>query len=188
MIGLILIAAGLLIFVNSNNSSDPQVKVLSTSDQTSTSAIIVEISGAVQNPGVYSFDANARINDLVNSAGGLSQDADTDWVDKNINRAAPLKDGTKIYIPTSGEQSTSENANISGAVSGDSSYYITPEQNSININTATQSELESLWGIGPVTAKNIIEQRPYSSVEELLSKKILKKNVYEANIDKLSAY
>jgi len=42
----------------------------------------------------------------------------------------------------------------------------------ININTASQNQLESLWGIGPVTAQNIIEQRPYSTVEELLNKKI----------------
>jgi len=58
----------------------------------------------------------------------------------------------------------------------------------ININTASQNQLESLWGIGPVTAQNIIEQRPYSTVEELLNKKILKTNVYETNKDKLSVY
>lgn len=58
----------------------------------------------------------------------------------------------------------------------------------VNVNTATQKELEALWGIGPVTAQNIIEQRPYSTVEELLNKKILKTNVYETNKDKLSVY
>ncbi len=58
----------------------------------------------------------------------------------------------------------------------------------ININGASQKELESLWGIDPVTAQNIIEQRPYSSVEELLNKKILKTNVYETNKDKLTVY
>jgi competence protein ComEA len=51
----------------------------------------------------------------------------------------------------------------------------------ININTASASELESLWGIGPVYAQNIIEHRPYSKVEELLEKKVLKENVYERN-------
>src|SRR3989344_1087747 len=60
--------------------------------------------------------------------------------------------------------------------------------NLININTASQSELESLWGIGPVYAQNIIEQRPYSSVEELLTKKIIKQNVYDRVKDQISVY
>ncbi|EKD47123.1 MAG: helix-hairpin-helix DNA-binding motif-containing protein, partial [uncultured bacterium] len=58
----------------------------------------------------------------------------------------------------------------------------------ININAASQSELETLWGIGPVTAQNIIEQRPYSSVEELLSKKIIKQNVYDKIKDQIAVW
>lgn len=58
----------------------------------------------------------------------------------------------------------------------------------ININTASQSELESLRGIGPVTGKNIIDHRPYSDVSELLSRGVLKKNVYEDNKDKMTVY
>ena len=58
----------------------------------------------------------------------------------------------------------------------------------ININTASQKELESLWGIGPVYAQNIIEHRPYSSLEELLTKKIIKKNVHERNKEYLTIY
>ena len=58
----------------------------------------------------------------------------------------------------------------------------------ININTASQKELESLWGIGPVYAQNIIEHRPYSKVDELIEKKILKTNVYDRNKDTLTVY
>ena len=58
----------------------------------------------------------------------------------------------------------------------------------IDINTASQEELESLWGIGPVYAQNIIEQRPYSNVEELLTKKVIRSDIYEKNKDKLTVY
>ena len=58
----------------------------------------------------------------------------------------------------------------------------------VNINTATLKELDTLPGIGPVYGQNIIEHRPYSTVEELLSKAVLKKNVYEKIKDKVSVY
>ena len=58
----------------------------------------------------------------------------------------------------------------------------------VNINSASQSELEGLWGIGPVYAQNIIEHRPYSKVEELIEKKILKTNVYDRNKETLTVY
>ena len=58
----------------------------------------------------------------------------------------------------------------------------------ININTASVSELDRLWGVGPATAEKIIGGRPYSSVEELLSKKAVKSNVYERIKDEVSVY
>ena len=143
---------------------------------------MVEVSGQINKPGVYNLSAGSRVEDVINAAGGLTSEADTEFVEKRINRAARLSDGQKIYIPSEEENSkipNSQNSNneILGVL-----------DNLININTASQSELESLWGIGPVYAQNIIEQRPYSSVEELLTKKIIKQNVYDRVKDQISVY
>lgn len=148
--------------------------------------LTIEVSGAVSRPGVYEISRGSRIEDALSAAGGFSDQADGRWVDRNLNRAALVVDGQKIYIPSIQEY---EEALQSGSVLGDSSLITTnpgADTASINLNTASAGELESLWGIGPVTAQNIIEQRPYSSVQELLDKKILRKDIFERNKDKLS--
>ena len=177
------------------NSSD-QIEILNASESAEQlQYLIVEITGAVNKPGVYELENGSRIDDLIKSSGGLQDNADKVFLDKIINRAAKLTDGQKIYIPYENEQSgVSSDNNLPGGMGsntgqrGSTLGVVDTQTKRVNINTASQSELESMWGIGPATAKNIIEQRPYSSVEELLSKKILKKNVYERNVDMLSVY
>jgi len=191
LIGAILIGLGVFLFKNKDSLSSSSIEVLeSSSDNESINSgeVVIEVSGAVETPGVYKLSTNARVEDALIAAGGISADADRNWMEKTLNRAAKIIDGQKIYIPRLDEQNSRLSAsNIAGYQSTSSvlgSDYTKP----ININSANQNELESLWGIGPVTAQNIIEQRPYSSVEELLNKKILKTNVYETNKDKLSVY
>ena len=181
LVGLILIGGG---FVLGNSSSgSPKVEIINDeSSLNDLGDVVVEVSGQINKPGVYNLSAGSRVEDVINAAGGLTSEADTEFVEKRINRAARLSDGQKIYIPSEEENSkipNSQNSNneILGVL-----------DNLININTASQSELESLWGIGPVYAQNIIEQRPYSSVEELLTKKIIKKNVYDRVKDQISVY
>ena len=82
--------------------------------------------------------------------------------------AAKLIDGQKVYVPTTSEQVVSGQ----GLVVGQS------QNGLISINSGTQAELESLPGVGPVTAQKIISLRPYGSVEELLSKKAVSNSVY----------
>lgn len=134
--------------------------------------IMVDIEGSVISPGVYKLPEDSRIVDVLAAAGGISEDADREWVEKNINLAKKAFDGLKIYIPRTGEQVLSVE---SEALS------------TLNINTATQSDLEALPGIGPVTASKIIDARPYSSIEELTSKKILGSSVFAQIKDKISA-
>ncbi len=122
--------------------------------------------------GSINYQVQSRIDDLLVVAGGLSIEANRDYVSKNINRALKLSDGQKIYIPTINEKS-------------DIASFKTQ---SININNASLEELDSLSGIGPTLAKSIIEQRPYSNIDELQSKGILKKNVFEKIKDKITAY
>lgn len=142
--------------------------------------VVVEISGAVQKPGVYKFLASDRIERLLIEAGGLSVEADREWIEKNLNRAAKLIDGQKIYIPKNGEVRGSEQSKSGGAVAGAVSGLI-------NINTSTAGELDSLPGIGAVRAQAIIDNRPYSSSQELLIKKIVPSNVYEKIKDRITA-
>lgn len=183
ILGILLILLGIVIvsrdipFFNQD-----KIEILSGQDET----IKVEVSGAVERPGVYSFSSGARIEDLLVTSGGLSANADREWVTRTLNRAAKLTDGKKIYIPEAGE---SENRNIgSQKLRGSAGQVIGVSEGLLNINTASRAELEALPGIGPVTAGKIIEGRPYSGVEELLIRKILKKSVYEENKDKLTIY
>ena len=189
--GAILIGLGVFFFKNRESLYSSSVEVLESSSVNKgigSEEVVIEVSGAVETPGVYKLSINARVEDALIAAGGISVDADRNWMEKTLNRAAKISDGQKIYIPRINEQISGASAsNLAGYQStslvGGSSL-----TEMVNINVASQKELESLWGIGPVTAQNIIEHRPYSSVEELLNNKILKTNVYETNRDKLSIY
>ncbi len=187
LLGLLLVGVGLFSSKKAgwlDSSSKVEVLESSTEGQDGIGGVVVEVAGAVQSPGVYQLSEGARIEDALIAAGGVSADADREWMEKILNRAAKITDGQKIYIKHIGEES----ANILGVSSGSGGGLPANSEGVININTASQKELESLPGIGPVTAQNIIEHRPYSSVEELLQKKILKTNVYETNKDRLSVY
>lgn len=189
LVGLIAIGLGMIFSGSMVFGGKETVEVLEATTQSEEStSMIIEIAGAVQNPGVYEFDSGARVVDLLDRAGGLAGDADKTWVDKMINKASVLKDGQKIYIPSVDEQSEIESARNIGGVLGTSGESQAEPTTLLNINTASLSELEALWGIGPVTAQKIIEQRSYSSVDELLTRKILKQNVYDRNKDLLTAF
>lgn len=189
-VGVILSLTG-LIMIKMQSASPAAVEVISESESEIGSAIVVEVAGAVKSPGVYEFQKDDRVADALERAGGISEEADLVWLEKYLNQAAVLQDGQKLYIPRVGEQSlgaSAKNIDTTQSSCNNGSAVQSPGTRSVNINSASQEELEALWGIGPVTAQNIIEHRPYSSVEELLQKKILKSNVYERNVDKLSVY
>ncbi|MBU0572410.1 ComEA family DNA-binding protein [Patescibacteria group bacterium] len=191
LVGVILIGLGVFLFKNKDSLYSSSVEVLESStdvEGNNSGEVVIEVSGAVETPGVYKLSVNARVEDALIAAGGISADADRDWMEKTLNRAAKILDGQKIYIPRVNEQINGSSANSVAGYQSVSSVGESSITKMVNVNTASQKELESLWGIGPVTAQNIIEQRPYSSVEELLNKKILKTNVYETNKDKLSIY
>lgn len=189
LLGLILISFGVLAYKIDIFSSEDKVEVLNSATEANniTAEIVVEISGAVEKTGVYKLKTGARIDDLLISAGGLSATADRDWVEKNVNRAAKLLDGQKLYIYHSGEVS----AKSSGGIKLDQGVLGVSNQNIsdlVNINTASQSELEKLVGIGPVYAQKIIEQRPYSTIEELVSKGAISQKVLEKIKNAITVY
>ena len=145
--------------------------------------MLVDIEGAVMNPGVYELGHDTRIVDALASAGGFSAFADREWVAKNLNKAAKLVDGGKIYIPSAQEKNPVQTPNNKSQIQTNNATdnILGTSEGKINVNTASQSELESLSGVGPVTAEKIINSRPYSSVEELLERKVLGKSWYENN-------
>lgn len=140
--------------------------------------IVVNVSGAVEQPGVYKLPTNSRIGDALVVAGGLAAEADREWVAKILNLAAKVEDGEKIYIPSNSQISNSQITN--------------PEHNQnsnlININTAGMSELDSLEGIGEARAKAIIDNRPYAKTDELVGKAKIPQSVYEKIHDQLGVY
>jgi len=127
---------------------------------------------------VYSLKSDSRINDVLVLAGGFSDKADNNWVSKNLNLAQKVVDGQKLYIPFEGESSKDAPLQSKG----------TSLTDKININSASISNLDTLWGVGEATAKKIVEGRPYGSIDELLTRKIVKANVYEEIKDEISVY
>ena len=181
---LVIISAVIMVLPQNENSTlaltpTPKVTFQARLSPTPLSSIMVDVEGAVQKPGVYSLPANSRVEDAIRQAMGFSSDADESKIAALLNLAAKLSDGSKIYIPRIGDSQgvilgvAADNANGNmGAL--------------INLNTASQTELDSLPGVGAVTAQKIIDNRPYSSVADLQTKKIVKSNVYSEIKDKVT--
>lgn len=169
-LGLIFFILGLFSLRQEKDSKDSEVIFETKNEEVRT--MKVDVEGAVVHPGVYEMTGNARVQEALILAGGLSSLADREWVAKNLNLAAKLSDGAKIYIPQKGEsplrQSFVGQAGIRGESLGEK----------ININTATTEELDKLPGVGPVTAQKILAGRPYQTVEDLLAKKIVGASVF----------
>jgi len=139
--------------------------------------VFVDIEGAVINPGVYELTLGSRVKDVLVKAGGLSELADRDYTEKNINMAEEVKDGQKIYIP----ETLDTNAPLGYTEANKSS-------KKVSINNATVAELDTLWGIGVVRAESIVKNRPYQSIDELVTKKVLTKAIVDRNRELLSVY
>lgn len=129
------------------------------------SGMVVDVSGAVVKPGVYLLPAGSRLDEALKMAGGISQNADPNYLSKSINLSQKITDGMKIYIPQLGE-----------IVSNLSSL--------IDINSASADQLDKLPGIGPTTAQTIITKRPYQTINDLVVKKVVSKSVF-SKIEKL---
>lgn len=124
--------------------------------------IIVDVKGAVRHPGVYTMKDGDRLIDAINAAGGYLPDANS----KMINHAMKLTDEFFIYIPEEGEEMTEMPLTVVQSPLSNST-----EDAKVNINTATESELMTISGIGPSKAEAIIRYREehglFSSIESL---------------------
>lgn len=151
--------------------------------------IFVDVAGAVMRPGVYALAPGARVTDAIAAAGGYGPRVATNRVARELNLAAPVADGGRVYVPSrddpndgtaggggsgSGAGSGSGGGTGSGPGSGAAL---------LDLNRASQAELEALPGIGPVTAAKIIASRssqPFRSVDDLRSRKLLGQKAFDA--------
>jgi len=150
--------------------------------------LTVDVSGEVENPGVYELESGSRVQDALEAAGGLSSNADREYISKRFNLAQKLVDGVKIYVPDEGEM-----VDVTPGFPGNDStefinYGMLGDDNIglININNASESQLDTLPQVGPATSRKIIEGRPYMTKEELVSKKVVGQKTYEGLKDLIS--
>ena len=139
--------------------------------------ITVDVKGAVKSPGIYDLPVGSRVNDAVQKAGGLTEQADS----KSLNLAQRVSDEALVYVPTKGEESASQQAG-SGAVSS------TSKEKKVNLNKASLEELKQVKGLGGKRAQDIIDHREtngkFKSVDEL--KKV--SGIGAKTIEKLKDY
>lgn len=145
------------------SSSSELVEETSTEVSEEPSQLVVDVKGAVEKPGLYTLDAGARVNDAVETAGGLTSQADP----KSVNLAQKLSDEAVVYVASKDENiSVVTSTTASSAMSQD-------EKNTtlVNLNTATEADLQTISGIGAKRATDIIAYREanggFQSVDDL---------------------
>ena len=174
---------------SSQEDSGKEIEIPETVDNELPVSVVVYVCGAVVNPGVYELSEGSRIDDAVTAAGGFSEDADRTYV----NLAARLSDGSKLQIPTLSETSdetlakeinsfdAEDNGSGSGASEGGGL---------ININTASQTELATLPGIGEGIAGKIIKYRDengsFKSIEDIMKVSGIKDKLFSKIKDQIT--
>jgi competence protein ComEA len=131
----------------------------------SDAAIVVEVIGAVRRPGLVHLPPGSRVADAIAAAGGYSAAVDAAAAARSLRLAAPVADGDQVLVPARG--TTDEAGGTSAA---------TQPGGPIDVNTASEQELDSLPGIGPVTVAKIVAartERPFASVDELVERKVV---------------
>lgn len=145
------------------SSSSDLVEETSTEVSEEPSQLVVDVKGAVEKPGLYTLEVGSRVNDAVEAAGGLTSQADP----KSINLAQKLSDEAVVYV-------ASKDENISVVASTTTSSAMSQEEKNtsrVNLNTATEADLQTISGIGAKRATDIIAYREanggFKSVDDL---------------------
>ena len=159
--------------VSKDSSTEKEVK----EELVEQDMITVDVKGAVKSPGIYDLPVGSRVNDAVQKAGGLTEQADS----KSLNLAQKVSDEALVYVPTKGEEAASQQTG-SGT---DSS---TSKAKKVNINKASLEELKQVKGLGGKRAQDIIDHREsngkFKSIDEL--KKV--SGIGAKTIEKLKDY
>lgn len=178
-----LITVVSLIIFSVNNQSKDEEEIITNqveSQDLFLQNIYIDVSGEVIKPDVYKVKPGTRLKEIMDLAGGLSKNADDGYFYRNYNLSRILVDQEKIYVPSVWEVNNGyfiENRQTLDFITAIEK--AKPDIGLINANNASVEELDTLPGIGKVTAEKIISNRPYQSVDELLIKKAVNKGVFE---------
>ena len=167
MLLFIIVLIGTVYFLRRPDSAPATLVIVTPSPKPSATiaSIMVDVRGAVSKPGVYTLAAGSRLQDALALAGETLSNADT----RSLNLARKLNDGEQIYVPLQGEIPPTI---PSASSKSDTKSAATPTRaGKVNLNTATLQELDSLPGIGPVTAQAIFDYRsqngPFKKIDDI---------------------
>ena len=172
-----------LIMFKVNNLPNDEEEIITNEVESQDSLlqnIYIDVSGEVIKPNVYKVKSGTRLKEIMDLAGGLSKSADEGFFNRNYNLSRILVDQEKIYVPSVWEINNGyfvENRQTLDFITAVEK--AKPDIGLINVNNASVEELDTLPGIGQITAEKIISNRPYQSVDELLIKKAVNKGVFE---------
>ncbi len=179
LIALPIVAVAGVLFaqvIRARPAADPVPVAISEENAHSASpatSVVVDVVGAIARPGLVRLPAGSRIADALLAAGGMTGEADL----FALNKAAPLRDGQRIYVPRPGE----------GVPAGSAG---SEAEHKVDVNQASLAELETLRGIGPSTAARIVkarEQRPFERIDELQTRGLVPARVYADIKDLITA-
>jgi competence protein ComEA len=175
--------SGTTVYANTSSATgagtDNNINISAQSNEaTNTRSITFEIVGQVNNPGVYIGHKDLMVLEAIDLAGGVTENADLKYLQKNINLSSLIQPNQKIFIPSIGELSTfalNPNPNSSSSAN-----------DTISVNSASLTELESLPGIGVVIGQRIISGRPYTAIEDLKNISGITDKVYNEIVPSIS--
>lgn len=179
IVGLVISGVGLYFLFEGEVGSSGQGEVYAEEntqycqDQTDLGIIVVDVGGAVNEPGVFELKTGSRINDAIQLSGDFSSKADEYYINKVLNLSERLNDGDKIYIPTAEEAIEAEQSQENSYIKTSSSTGV------VSINTASSEELMELDGIGEKRAEDIINERPYGSIDEMVERGVITESIFE---------
>ncbi len=144
--------------------------------------VVVDVQGAVLSPGLQRLADGARVGDAIAAAGGYGPQVDIRAAAERLNLAERLIDGAKVYVPARGDPTPASGPATPAAAGGPDGSGGGSSGGPIDVNTASQAQLETLPGIGPVTAGRIIsarEEQPFATVDDLLARKVVGPATFE---------
>lgn len=147
--------------------------------------LVIEVVGAVRHPGVYRLVQGARVGDLIVAAGGYGARVDTVRAERELNQAALLHDGEQVRVPARDDA----DAGIASSEQAGTGRAADPATDSlIDLNTATEAQLDALPGIGPVTIEKILASRDearFSAVEDLRTRELVGQKTYDKIVESI---
>jgi DNA uptake protein and related DNA-binding proteins len=152
--------------------------------------VVVEIAGAVRRPGVFRLPVGSRVGDLIEAAGGYGPRLDAGRASRDLNLAARLADGDRVAVPSRDDVVASSTSGTGGSAAGGPTPGIgSSAGTAVDLNRATSAELDTLPGIGPVTAGKIItsrEEQAFTSVDDLRTRKLVGAKTFDELKDLVS--